>query len=101
MSQASVVQAVDVLTPGSGTQVKLDHGFLVSKFEWLRVEAKRACLSRDLQHLGVNICCIQETYIIASNCDGVLPKRFCLFTAHFDSWSRGVSWLVSHFLDTT
>ena len=65
----------------------------------LRSDSKRAKLLRTLQHLDVNICCLQETHFIPSDYESVLSKDFLLFSAYFDSHSRGVSWLISRSLN--
>ena len=67
----------------------------------LRNESKQSQLIRTLQHLDVNICCLQETHFIPSDYLNVLTKRYDLFSAYFDSHSRGVSWLISHSLKAT
>lgn len=46
----------------------------------------------------MNIYCIQETRFNASDSEGVLSYRFCLFSAYFDSRSRVIYWLISHSL---
>ncbi len=61
----------------------------------LRSESRRARLSRDLQRLGVNVCCVQETRFSSHDYEDILSKGFALYSACFDGRSRGVSWLVS------
>ena len=65
----------------------------------LRSESKRAKLLRTLQHFDVSICCLQETHFIPSDCESILSRDFLLFSAYFDSHSRGVSWLISRSLN--
>lgn len=48
----------------------------------LRYKTKRDRLTRDLQSLGVNICCIQETHLIASDYVFVLSRRCRFFSAY-------------------
>lgn len=67
----------------------------------MRSKSKRAQLSSDFKRIGVKICCIQETYIIANDYEGVLSKGFSFFSAYFDSCLRSVSWLTSHSLNAT
>lgn len=54
----------------------------------MRPENRRAILARDLQCLGEDVCCIQETRF--SMCDGeyILSGRFELYSACFDRRSR-------------
>lgn len=63
--------------------------------------AKRACLSCDLQCLSVNVCCVQETHLIANNYEGVQLRRVHLLSAYFDKCSRGFTQVVNCSLNTT
>lgn len=51
--------------------------------KWLRVIS-------DLQHLGKDVFCAQETYLIASDKD-ILLRKFCLFSAYLDNYLGSVS----------
>lgn len=53
-------------------QVCFDQGSPVSEFKWPSVEfgVEKALLICDLQCVGVNIYCIQETHLFASDYEG-------------------------------
>lgn len=67
----------------------------------LRDASRKLRVARDLQRLGVDICCIQETHFIPSDYQGVLLRDFQLYSAHYDTHARGVTWLVKRTLDAS
>lgn len=54
----------------------------------------KAWLTHNLQCLGVNVCCIQETQLSTHDDEYILSKRFVLYSVYSDESLRGVSWLV-------
>ena len=67
----------------------------------LRADSRKWRLSLDLQHLGVDICCVQETHFIPGDHLRTLSKTFKAYSAYYNSRSRGVSWLVKRSLDAS
>lgn len=53
-------------------------------FRGLRLESRRARHVRDLQSFRVNIFCLQETHLIASDYKDILPKCFHLYSTYLD-----------------
>lgn len=64
-------------------------------FRGLRLESRRARLVRDFQSFRVNIFCLQEIHLIASDYKDILSKWFRIYSTYLDIHSRVVSWLVS------
>lgn len=69
-----------------------DYGSVVRNFEWPRAEGRvDTSLICDIKHLGMAICCIQETHVIANEYEGILMRSFHISTEYFGNHTRGVS----------
>lgn len=49
----------------------------------IEIKSKRFRLTKHHKRLGVYICCIQETHLIARDYEGVLTRRSHLFSIYF------------------
>lgn len=64
----------------------------------LKSKSRRARLVRNLQRLGVLVCCLLETHLILSDYEDILSNGFHLYLPYFDNRSKGVSWLINRSL---
>lgn len=63
-------------------------------------ESRRAKLTRDVLHLGVNVCYVQEILFSTGDYEDILSSGFSFYSVCFDGRSRGVSCLESKSLNT-